>query len=242
MMRRRVGRWAALAIAVIASAPAAAGPTKPPRVTDPRAAAVRPEPEAPPANLISGDAAHGAALDPVFAHFQLARLACKFTEEKHIALLARPLRSSGAIYYDRDRGVARSTLAPKPERVVVTRTALRIRKGDRSEEIPLDKSKDLKAFALIFPSLLRGERSELERSFDIGLYGSDAAWWALVFTPKTDSLRALVRRVVVIGQRGAPVSLQVVEASGDTTETQLSDLRTNAAVPDAEITAAFGAP
>jgi len=234
-MRRRRVAAAALAIAAIASG-AAAGPEKRPE-TKPDA-----RPEAPPAQLLSGDAAHGAALDPVFAHFKLARLACKFSEEKHIALLARPLRSSGTIYYDRDKGVARATVAPKPEHVVVTRTTLRFRKGDHSEEIPLDKSKDLKAFALIFPTLLRGERSEIERSFDIGLYGSDAAWWALAFTPKTDSLRALVRRVVVFGRKAELVALQVVEASGDTTETRLSELRTDGAVPDAEIAAAFGAP
>lgn len=205
-------------------------------------AAAETKAEAPPANLVSGDAAHGAALDPVFAHFRLARLACTFSEEKHIALLAKPLRSSGTIYYDRDKGIARTTRTPRPEHVVVTRTTLRFRKGDHTEEIPLDKSKDLKAFALIFPTVLRGERGELEKSFDIGLYGSDAAWWALAFTPKTDSLRAMVRRVVVFGHKSELVALQVVEASGDTTETQLSEIRTNGAVPDAEIASAFGAP
>ena len=225
MTLRRAAVAMALAIAAIASGAAAETKT-----------------EAPPANLVSGDAAHGAALDPVFAHFRLARLACTFSEEKHIALLAKPLRSSGTIYYDRDKGIARTTKAPKPEHVVVTRTTLRFRKGDRTEEIPLDKSKDLKAFALIFPTVLRGERGELERSFDIGLYGSDAAWWALAFTPKTDSLRAMVRRVVVFGHKAELVALQVVEASGDTTETQLSEIRTNGAVPDAEIASAFGAP
>jgi outer membrane lipoprotein-sorting protein len=228
MTLRRVGRAAvAMALAIAGIASGAAAETKT---------------EAPPANLVSGDAAHGAALDPVFAHFRLARLACTFSEEKHIALLAKPLRSSGTIYYDRDKGIARTTKAPKPEHVVVTRTTLRFRKGDHTEEIPLDKSKDLKAFALIFPTVLRGERGELERSFDVGLYGSDAAWWALAFTPKTDSLRAMVRRVVVFGHKAELVALQVVEASGDTTETQLSEIRTNGAVPDAEIASAFGAP
>jgi outer membrane lipoprotein-sorting protein len=228
MTLRRVGRAAvAMALAIAGIASGAAAETKT---------------EAPPANLVSGDAAHGAALDPVFAHFRLARLACTFSEEKHIALLAKPLRSSGTIYYDRDKGIARTTKAPKPEHVVVTRTTLRFRKGDHTEEIPLDKSKDLKAFALIFPTVLRGDRGELERSFDIGLYGSDAAWWALAFTPKTDSLRAMVRRVVVFGHKAELVALQVVEASGDTTETQLSEIRTNGAVPDAEIASAFGAP
>ena len=235
-MTARGAGWAALAIAAIASASAAAGP------------AASPGPDAPPADLLSGDAAHGAAIDPVFAHLKLERLGCKFSEEKHIALLARPLRSTGTIYFARDKGIARTTLTPRREQVVVTTTTLRIRSARRSEDIPLDKTKDLKAFALIFPTLLRGDRSELERAFEIGLYskpggkGGDGDWWALAFTPKTESLRALIRRVVVFGKSADLVSLQVTEASGDTTDTRLTDVQKNASVPDAEIATAFGAP
>lgn len=224
---------ARLALAILAIATGLAGADPAPKAAPS---------DAPPASLLTGDAAHGAAIDPVFAHFQLARLSCKFSEEKHIALLARPLRSTGTIFFDRDKGIARTTLTPKVQQVVLSKTTLRIRKGEHTEEIPLDKSKDLKAFALIFPTLLRGERSELERAFDVGLYGSDRDWWALAFTPKTDSLKKLVKRVVVFGKQGEVVALQVTEASGDTTDTRLTEVRRNADVPDAELAAAFGAP
>ena len=228
MTARRVG-GVALAIAVLAGVRAVAGP----------AAEAGDEP---PASLLSGEAVHGSAIEPVFAHLKLDRLACKFSEQKHIALLARPLRSTGTIYFARDKGIARTTFTPRPEQVVLTKASLRIRKDGRTEEIPLDKSKDLKAFALIFPTLLRGDRAEIAEAFEIGLYGSDRAWWALAFTPKSDSLRALVRRVVVFGRQGEIVSLEVAEVSGDTTDTHLTDMKKNADVPDAEITAAFGAP
>jgi outer membrane lipoprotein-sorting protein len=229
MTTRRVG-WVALVIAVIASRPALAGP------------ASGFGSDAPPSSLLSGVAAHGSAIDPVFAHVKLERLRCKFSEQKHIALLARPLRSTGTITFERDKGIARTTLTPKVSQVVLTTTSLRIRKDNHTEEIPLDKTKDLKAFALIFPTLLRGDRTELERAFEIGLYGSDSDWWALAFTPKADSLRALVRSVVVFGRKGELVSLQVVEASGDTTDTRLTEIQKNGNVPDAEVAAAFGAP
>ena len=196
----------------------------------------------PPASLLSGTPAHGAAIDPVFARLQLQRLRCAFHDQKHIALLARPLQSTGVITFDRDRGIVRSTSAPHAEKAILTRTALRIQKGGRIEDIPLDKSKDLQAFALIFPTLLRGERAAIERSFDVALYGRADAWWALELTPRADSLRALVRRVVVFGRAGELVALQIVEASGDTTDTRLSEVKKDGDVPDAEIAAAFGAP
>ena len=229
MSSRRATRWTALALVAgiaTAGAPVVAAPTL----------------DTPPATLISGDPARGKALDPIFKLMKIERLSCKFTEQKRVALLARPLSSAGTIYFDRDKGIARSTLTPKVQHVVLTKTSLRIRTAKKTEEIPLDKSKDLKAFALIFPTLLRGDRAELERSFDIGLYGSDKDWWGLAFTPKTDSLKKLIKRVVVFGKKTNVVSLQIVEASGDATDTQLTDIHTNKDVPDTEIATAFGAP
>jgi hypothetical protein len=234
-------RWLrapALVLAAIASPPATVAAAPASTASSPAPAAS----DAPPANLLSGTPAQGAAIDPVFAHLQLQRLRCGFREDKHIALLARPLQSTGVIYFDRDRGIVRTTRTPHVEKVVLTRTALRIQKGDHTEDIPLDKSKDLQAFALVFPTLLRGDRAGIERSFEIALYGRADGWWALAFTPRSESLRALVRRVVVFGRAGELVGLQVAEASGDTTDTRLTDLQKNGDVPDAEIAAAFGAP
>lgn len=194
----------------------------------------------PPAGLIAGEPIRGAALEAVFAHFKVDRLACKFSEQKHVALLAKPLRSSGVLIFDRSNGVARKTTVPKVGQVVVTRAAVRIADGRGVETIPLAKSKELRAFAMIFPAVLRGDRTELETSFDIGLYGTERAWWALVFTPRSDSLKAIVTRVIVFGRRSDIAAVQVVEASGDRTDTQLSDIVTNAGVSDAAIAAGFG--
>lgn len=170
------------------------------------------------------------------------RLSCKFSEEKRVALLARPLKSTGTIYFARDKGIARTVITPRAQQVVLTKTTLKIRTEKKTEEIPLDKSKDLKAFALIFPTLLRGERAELEKSFEIAMYGSEKDWWALQFSPKTDSLKKLVKRVVVYGKKLDAHSLQVVEANGDTTNTRLTDIVRDKGVPDSEIATAFGAP
>jgi outer membrane lipoprotein-sorting protein len=197
--------------------------------------------EPPPATLVSGQPARGEKLDPVFKLLELQRLSCKFSEQKHVALLARPLSSTGTIVFERDKGIARAVITPKPQLVVLTKTTLKIVKGKTVEEIPLAKSKDLQAFAMIFPTLLRGERAALEKSFDIGLYGSDADWWALTFSPKAAALKKFVKTVTVFGKKTEVVSLQVVEASGDTTDTQLTDVRRNKDVPDTEIAAAFGA-
>jgi hypothetical protein len=230
------GTLAAIVVVLAAHAPSVAVAAPPAAPAAPAAS------DAPPRTLLSGTPAHGAAVDPVFARLQLRRLRCGFRDEKHIALLARPLVSTGVITFDRDRGIVRETRAPHAEKAVLTRTALRIQKGDHVEDIPLDKTRDLQAFALVFPTLLRGERTDIERSFDVALYGRADGWWALELTPRSDSLRALVRRVIVFGRAGELAALQIAEASGDTTDTRLSEVHKNGDVPDAEIAAAFGAP
>jgi len=185
------------------------------------------------------------AAEPLFEALRLSRLVrlrAEFTEEKHIALLARPLRSSGTIYFDRDRGVARVTAAPRAERVLLTPTTLRIEKGGKVEEIPLEKSKALRAFALVFPALLRGERAALEAEFDIELRGSPQSTWSLVLVPKDPALCGMIGRVAVSGRGSEVEALQVVEASGDTTDTRFSGTRRNDDVPAAELVRGFGAP
>ena len=119
--------------------------------------------------IVLAPPAQAAALEAVFAHFKLDRLRCTFSEEKQIALLANPLRATrDDLLRPRQRHRAADRKARIAEQLVVTTTAVRIRKGSRTEEIPLDKSKDLKAFALIIPTLLQGDRAGLEQAFASG--------------------------------------------------------------------------
>lgn len=185
------------------------------------------------------------AVEPLFELLRvdrLERLRAEFSEEKHIALLARPLRSTGTLYFERARGIARLTRTPGPERVVLSTTTLRIEKAGRVEEVPLDKSKTLRGFAQIFPALLRADRATLEATFDLALDGTPAQAWSLTLFPKDPALCGLLRRVVVSGQGPEVRALEVEEASGDTTDTRLSAITRNEAVPPAEIAKAFGAP
>jgi hypothetical protein len=172
---------------------------------------------------------------------RLERLRADFAEEKHIALLAKPLRQSGQMFFDRTRGVARLTRTPAAERVVLSTTTLRIEKAGKVEEVPLDRSKTLRGFALIVPALLRGDRATLEATFDLDLAGAAKDAWSLTLWPKDPALCGLLRQVVVAGQGPEVRSLRVEEASGDTTETRLSGTARNEAVPPAEIAQAFGA-
>jgi hypothetical protein len=230
----RLGLALVLVLAAVALGQAAPGAA---RLASPTTVAPGPA-DGPPATLLTGAPARGEATDQVLAYLELDRMSCTFTEQKHVALLARPLKSNGTIVFDRTRGVSRTTLAPKPQQVVLTPTTLRLRSAGRTEEVPLDKSKDLRAFATVFPTLLRGDRKELEAAFELAVF-RDAGWWALTLTPKAESLRKLVKQVTVFGHESALASLQITEASGDTTETKLAGIKKNGDVSAAELATAF---
>lgn len=204
-------------------------------------AVAAPTPDAPPAGLLDGKPAGAATVDAVMKLLGVERMAAKFVEDKHSALLARPLVTRGTLVYDRARGLVRTVTGPRAQQVVVTQQALTIRKGGRTETVPLAKSKDLQAFALVFPALLRGDRDEIARAFDLAVRGSERDWWALTLTPKAASLRKMITQVTVVGHGREVRELRVVEASGDHSEMRLSEIRTDAAVADAELAAFAGA-
>src|SRR5689334_11483777 len=100
--RFRIARDLALIASVaILGGPAAAAPAAAPTAKPAPSAVVPTQVATPPASLISGEPARGAATDPVFKLLQLERLGCRFNEEKRVALLARPLTSTGTIYFER---------------------------------------------------------------------------------------------------------------------------------------------
>jgi outer membrane lipoprotein-sorting protein len=200
--------------------------------------------ETPPADLVTAKPADATTLAAVMKLLGVTRLAADFIEQKHSALLARPLVTKGTLVYERDHGLVRTVTGPRAQQIVVTQTALTIRKGAKTETVPLAKSKDLQAFALVFPALLRGDRDEIAKSFDLAVRGSDKDWWALTLTPKAASLKKLIASVVVIGRGREVRELRVVEASGDHSEMTLSAIRTNGDVADTELTgfASAGAP
>lgn len=206
--------------------------------------AAAPVPETAPATLLDSKPAGASTLAAVMKMLGVDRMAADFVEQKHSSLLAKPLVTKGTLVYARDRGLVRTVAGPRAQQVIVTQKALTIKKGKRTDTVPLAKSKDLQAFALVFPALLRGDRDEIAQAFDLAVRGSEQDWWALTLTPKAASLRKMIDEVVVIGHGHEVRELRVVEASGDHSEMALSSIRTNSDVADNELSgfASAGTP
>jgi hypothetical protein len=187
----------------------------------------------------------GAAIDSIDSLFaMLARspgFFARFHEEKQIALLVAPLKNDGTIHFDRERGLARHTLAPQKQSVLLSGSTLTLWDGTKTETVPLQSSAPLRALAQSFSLLLAADRAGLEKSFSLRFETSGPAWH-LTLAPLAADLKKLVTQVEVSGEGRTPRTLIVREASGDASTTTLSDVDMGRRYTPSEAAALFKVP
>jgi hypothetical protein len=183
-----------------------------------------------------------ASLDALFAALASSPgFFARFHEEKQIALLVLPLTSDGTIHFDRRRGLARHTLQPKHQSVLLSGSTLTLWDGTRTETVPLQSSAPLRALAESFSRMLAADRAGLEKAFALG-FRADGRTWQLSLVPTGADLKKLVTEIDLSGEDAAPKRMVVREASGDVGTTTLQDVDLNRRYTDRELASLFKAP
>jgi hypothetical protein len=137
-----------------------------------------------------------------------------FVERKFIAILDRPLESSGELRYVPPDRLEKRTLKPRPESVVLDRDTLSIERGKQKHALRLQDYPDIAAFVESLRGTLAGDRKALERIFRLELHGS-AERWTLVLFPSEAKLAATVLRIDVTGSGNRVQSIEILQADGD---------------------------
>jgi hypothetical protein len=198
-------------------------------------------------SLVAGQAqapppASVTSLDGLFAMMSRSPgLFARFHEEKTIALLVQPLRSDGTLHFDKKHGLARHTLSPKRQSVLLSGSTLALWDGAKVETVPLQSSAPLRALAEAFALLLAADRAGLEKSFSLGFHAEGKAW-KLSLSPKSPDLRKLVVAIDLAGEDRSPRTLEVHEASGDVGTTTLSEVDLDKQYTEREAAAVFRVP
>lgn len=199
-----------------------------------------------PAKPAPPSAAPPAAADGVsalFAAFQKSPgLASRFREAKHIALLAAPLKSEGVLYFERRHGLARHTLQPSPNSVLLTDQALSFWDGKQSESVSLRSAPGLKVFADSFRMILAADREGLEKHFAMSFAGDANANWKLTLSPRDASLKKAITSIELSGTKLSFANLTVFEGSGDKTVTEFFETDTQKKFTAAEAQKLFRVP
>jgi hypothetical protein len=137
-----------------------------------------------------------------------------FVETKRIAMLDKPVESSGELLFVAPDRLEKRTLRPKPESMVVDGDELTIERGGRTYRLRLRSYPEIAAFIDGIRGTLAGNRKVLERDFRIGLSGNANAWTLQLF-PFDEKMKAVVRRVRITGSQGQVGSIEIDQADGD---------------------------
>jgi outer membrane lipoprotein-sorting protein len=156
-----------------------------------------------------------------FAH--MPGLEATFVEQKHLALLAQPLESSGRLFFARPGMLLRRVEAPRRSEVVITASELRMKDADGEQSIDLRSRSDIRPFVESLTWLFAGNRKALMDVYAVAFEPARAeAPWRVTLTPKTGPIAHLIRYVRMLGRGLAVSQIEVRETSGDETVTRIA--------------------
>ncbi len=137
-----------------------------------------------------------------------------FVETKSIAMLDKPLKSSGELFYIAPDHLEKRTLKPKPESMTVDGDTLLIERGHQKHQLQLQDYPELAAFIDSVRGTLAGERRALERNYRLSLDGK-AEHWTLQLLPVNKKMQAVVKRILISGVENTVRSIEITQTDGD---------------------------
>ena len=138
-----------------------------------------------------------------------------FVEVRFSTLLTAPLVVSGELEFRSDGTLVRRVLEPYEEVTELTGDHARIeRAGAPPRQFALDRTPELRGMMASLGGLLRGDRAEMERYFDLVATGNDGHW-LIRLTPRGAKLRKHVQSIDIVGKERSPRCFTMLEPDGD---------------------------
>ena len=149
-------------------------------------------------------------------------LEAKFVEEKHLSLLAQPLKSEGRLFFTRPGLLLRRVETPRRSEVVITPEALVLRDADGKQNIDLRERPDIRPFVESLVWILAGDEQKLAKVFALKFEPARAdAPWKMTLTPRAAPLDKLITSIEITGSGLRVQQIRVRETSGDETVTRI---------------------
>jgi outer membrane lipoprotein-sorting protein len=137
-----------------------------------------------------------------------------FTEVQELAMLDRPLQSSGELLYDAPDRLEKRTLKPKAQILVLEHGVLTARRGHRTYVMELRDYPQVVPFVESIRATLAGDRAALERTFRVQFDGT-LAHWTLLLLPVDATLAGAVKDIRIEGERDAIRAVEIRHSDGD---------------------------
>lgn len=153
-------------------------------------------------------------------------LEAKFEEEKHLLLLAAPLRSSGRLFFlkTKDGGhLTRIVEAPEPSTIRISPRELRVQNRDGTEVIDLARADKVRAFVTSLVHVFAGDEAALAKTYAVTFTADpkDDKTWELALVPRDKPLNQILKTLRLVGEGAAVVRIEMHEPNGDRTVTRI---------------------
>jgi hypothetical protein len=146
------------------------------------------------------------------AHAKPTRAA--FHEKKSIALLDKPVESSGELVFTPPARLEKRTIAPRAESVVVDGDVVTLDRGGRRQALRLGEHPAIGVLVESIRATLAGDLASLTKTYSTALAG-DSASWRLTLRPLDPSLGTLVERLEIAGSQAQVRAVEIFQADGD---------------------------
>jgi len=137
-----------------------------------------------------------------------------FTEVQHLAVLDRPLESSGELLYQAPDRLEKRIEKPRPEILVLAHGVLTATRGKHTRTMELAAWPQVAPLLESLRATLTGDRPTLERIFSVELEGN-AARWTLRLTPRDPEAARVLTRVIITGENASLKTVEVLQTDGD---------------------------
>jgi outer membrane lipoprotein carrier protein LolA len=149
----------------------------------------------------------------------------EFVEQHFLAVLRRPIESSGEMLYEAPDHLEKRTLLPHPENLVLDGGALTVERGGHRRVLDLHRYPQIQPFVESIRATLAGDRGALERVYRLEFAGS-LPRWSLTLEPLDRELARVVQQVRIDGSKDELLRIEIRQPDGDRS---LMTLRTPAA-------------
>ncbi|MDP3310620.1 MAG: LolA-related protein, partial [Polaromonas sp.] len=135
-------------------------------------------------------------------------------EKKYIALLDKPVESSGELLYTAPDRLEKRTFKPRPESMLIESGTLTLERNKRRMTLRLQDYPELVAFTESIRGTLAGDVAALRRIYNLDLEGTEERW-TLILRPVETKMLDVVQRIRIGGSRAEVRTIEIEQTDKD---------------------------
>jgi hypothetical protein len=137
-----------------------------------------------------------------------------YVEKDYLAVLERPLTSSGVLIYDAPDHLEKRTLKPKEGSVVLDHGVVTVQRGRRTYHLDLSSYPQVAPYVDAIRATMAGDRAALEHVFKVSFEGK-LTHWELGLVPLDKRIARGMRKIRIEGAEGDVLSVEIDKPNGD---------------------------